>query len=407
MERYNKLLNTVVLFENAFPVGYASANRLLSIAKGINELGHRMKVYCIRPSDYKPQIINKDVQGVSDGVEYVYPANTTIWPDGIIKRYRIYLKGIILTWKALIKENNNNRIHVVFSYSYNVYSNLIFWVFCKIYKIKFIYLIDEYPDSVLYPKKFGPIFKWCELNYFLKVFDIIFAMTTPLKEFYTKLKGKNAKIEIIPMTVQPQRFENYSGESPSEKPYFAYSGYIGDNKDGLDILIKAFSIFAKKYDNILLYMIGYSRIKAHHDSLMELAKVNDIADRIVFTGSVHRDEIPRYLCNAIGLVLARPDNIRAKGGFPTKVGEYLATGKPIVVTKVGEIPSYLKDNVNAFLAEPGSVESFASKMIELIEYPIKANQIGLRGKKLTENVFNYKVQAQNIIDFILCSYNYY
>ena len=48
------------------------------------------------------------------------------------------------------------------------------------------------------------------------------------------------------------------------------------------------------------------------------------------------------------LVLARPDNIQAKGGFPTKLGEYLATGNPVVVTKVGEIPNYLIDGVNAF-----------------------------------------------------------
>ena len=50
--------------------------------------------------------------------------------------------------------------------------------------------------------------------------------------------------------------------------------------------------------------------------------------------------------------MARPDSRQARGGFPTKLGEYLATGKPVCVTKVGEITVYLEDNVSAFLAEP-------------------------------------------------------
>ena len=64
--------------------------------------------------------------------------------------------------------------------------------------------------------------------------------------------------------------------------------------------------------------------------------------------------MPKYLCNAKLLALARPDSIQAQGGFPTKLGEYLATGRPVVVTKVGEIPDYLEDGVNAFLSDINS-----------------------------------------------------
>jgi glycosyltransferase involved in cell wall biosynthesis len=396
----NKILNIAALFENAFPVGYAEANRLLSISQGIAELGHRIKVYCIRPADRPPNVLNKEEVGIIDGVEYIYPAKTTIWPDKKVKRIFIYLKGMILTLKTLRQDYKKKKIDVIISYSYSVIINNVFGIFSRMYKIKFSYFVDEYPYSILYPNKYGTLYKWYELNHFYKIFDNFLVMTTPLKDFYSERAKPGANIVVVPMTVQPKRFENVSDKSPFQQPYFAYAGYLGDDKDGVDILLKAFSIVSKEYENVLLVLIGYSNNQEHHDKLNDITKESNIEDKVIFTGRIHRDEIPHYFNNAIGLVLARPDNIQAKGGFPTKLGEYLATGKPVVVTKVGEIPFYLKDQRNAFLAEPNNIESFAQKMIELLKDQENAIQIGKQGKKLTKEVFNYKVQAGRILEFL-------
>ena len=112
MERYKKI-NIAALFENAFPVGYAETNRLFSLTKGLKKLDQNIRVYCIRPADRFPEIINKESEGMVDGVEYIYPTNTTIWPETRFKRVSIYLKGILLTWKILVKENKKNKIDVV------------------------------------------------------------------------------------------------------------------------------------------------------------------------------------------------------------------------------------------------------------------------------------------------------
>lgn len=100
------------------------------------------------------------------------------------------------------------------------------------------------------------------------------------------------------------------------------------------------------------------------------------------------------------VLLARPSNIQVQGGFPTKLGEYLATGNPVVVTKVGEIPDYLIDGENAFLSDPDSPDSFSKKLMECLNDADRSMKIGLEGQKLALKVFNYKVQGQNIIEFI-------
>ena len=97
------------------------------------------------------------------------------------------------------------------------------------------------------------------------------------------------------------------------------------------------------------------------------------------------------------LVLPRPDSLQAQHGFPTKLGEYLATGNPTLVTSVGEIPDYLTDNLDCYIAAPGNVESLKNKLLEIIEDYPKAKKVGLRGRKIAEIHFNNMNQTKKII----------
>ena len=71
-----------------------------------------------------------------------------------------------------------------------------------------------------------------------------------------------------------------------------------------------------------------------------------------------------------------------------------------MVTSVGEIPNYLQDKKNAFLAIPGSVESLTEKIYEVLENLDLAKKIGLNGRKVAEINFNKIQQTKKIIQFI-------
>ena len=100
------------------------------------------------------------------------------------------------------------------------------------------------------------------------------------------------------------------------------------------------------------------------------------------------------------LVLARPTNIVADAGFPSKLTEYLSTGKPVLVTRVGDIPLYLKDRENAFLSDPDSAEAFAIELRYILNNYEFALEVGGNGKRLTETIFNYNYQAKRMLEFI-------
>lgn len=172
------------------------------------------------------------------------------------------------------------------------------------------------------------------------------------------------------------------------------------NKDGIDYLIKAFHKIQEKHKNTKLYLIGDISDKKQFLSLKSTIENMGLTEKIIFTGKLRRNDMPKYLKNAAALVLSRPTSLLAEGGFPTKLGEYLATGNPVVITKVGDIPRYLKDRENAFLAEPDSVDSFANKLDEVLSDMDFAKIVGEKGKELAYGVFHYKTQAKRIAGFI-------
>jgi len=124
-----------------------------------------------------------------------------------------------------------------------------------------------------------------------------------------------------------------------------------------------------------------------------------ITKYVHFEGLVAREVITEKVLNARLLVLPRPDSLQAQNGFPTKLGEYLASENPTLVTSVGEIPDYLTDGKNSFIATPGDIVSLEEKLLEIVENYNVAIEVGKNGRKAAETYFNNINQTKNILNF--------
>lgn len=245
---------------------------------------------------------------------------------------------------------------------------------------------EPWPFGIDYEKKIA----------LCKLLNGLFVISTPLKEAFIS-EGVNAnKIHIVNMTVDPNRFDHV--KPTTEDRYIAYCGTASNNKDGVDELIKAFALVAKKVNDIKLYIIGNTPSQNDRTGNLALVEELNIKDRVVFTGIMSADDMPQILTNAQVLALDRPDSLQAQCGFPTKLGEYLLTRKPVVVTKVGDIPKFLKDGVSALLAEQRNSKDFAEKILWALENPIEASIIGQKGYEVALEYFNNETETKKIID---------
>jgi glycosyltransferase involved in cell wall biosynthesis len=378
----------IVLYPNSFPLGGAATNRVIHICKALNQEGNNLKLYITRPTEKKNNI-QATRKGIFEGIEFCYVNKNIVWPEKLIKKAISQFIGIMNTSIILIKEDYD----IVLSCAdYNFLHNFIYFLFIKSRQKKIVYAIDEFPWSVIY--KTNSFLDKLYLKFFYKLFDALLVITVTLMEYYSSKIRKGAIMLHLPMTVELERFE-FKPKPPSED-YIAYCG--GDQsgmKDGIDILIRAFNIVEKEHPSLKLYIIG--RV---HDSIYKIVSDLQLEERVKFFGFVDRYKVPDLLINAKALCLARPNNIQAEGGFPTKLGEYLVTGKPVIVTNVGEAMKYLKNNVNAYIAEAGDIHDYASKISFVLDNYEESLRVGRQGRILAEEIFDYRKQGQKINNFL-------
>lgn len=381
-----------------FPLGGAPQNRLLGICRGLIQEGVKVEVHQYAPSkldfplNLLPKQNYKSVPIFNHAWRWSPAKNKMQQSIGLII-------GYFLTIVALIKSHRRCKIDYIFI---NVEKNLYvlpFFMLSRLFGAKLGRDLNEYPRFVLKPDAYGRIQVKYKMFSNYKWFDVLFIMTGFLKDYYLKLAKKNVKILLLPMTVDMERFQKQA-ESFTKSNYITYCGDLSQSKDGVITLIESFGLLKDKYPDLKLKLIGANKDKGYMEILNQKIDQSGVSEQVVFTGFVNPENIPDELYKSRLLVLSRPANIQAQGGFPTKLGEYLATGIPVAVTRVGELPLYLKDEVNAFIAEPDNVVSFADAMKRSLKNVALSKSVGYNGRETALKHFSHIEQGKLMAKFL-------
>ena len=381
-------MSRVILLNRRYCPGEAWTNRILAYAKGFAEAGEEVVLYYIITDKKrtKPEIH-------IDGVKVV-----NIWEkDGLIARKIRSVSFIknLLRFPKMVKKGDVFFVYGGYEYQLRMALKVKAKakVFCE---------ITEHPQI------FGSSKSARRQNdrklRMLKQLDGLFVISNSLKQYYVKRGIPEDTVHVINMFVDTSRFRGL--EKTTKEKYIGYCGAVSYEKDGVDALIKAFAIFHKSHPDYQLKIIGKGVSEDVIPRLKNLTESLGVNEAVVFTGPVQPAQMPQLLYDASILALARPDSLQAQNGFPTKLGEYLATGNPVVVTSVGEIPDFLKSGENAFLAKPGDSGDFARQLNWVADNYEESKRIGLRGKVLSESEFNYCVQSQKALSYIAKKYKY-
>ena len=155
----------------------------------------------------------------------------------------------------------------------------------------------------------------------------------------------------------------------------------------------------KNYPNLNLVLGGFCT-KSEKYQIDQLISELKITSRVIVLDSLKREEIIRFIVHSHILVMARSKDLESKASFPSKLTEYLATGRPVITVNVGEISDYLVDGENSFIVEAGNSEELANKIEYVMSNYNYALEVAEKGKQLTGTVFNYNFQANRIVDFL-------
>jgi glycosyltransferase involved in cell wall biosynthesis len=401
-----KELKNMILISNNFPYGGASANLLRYFALSLSKERNNIEVIIPTGSNYGNKIdVNKSRKGVIEFIKYKHLGFIN-HPKNYFGKLLDNILGLILPFFYLSYKSIIQKLDTIIVYNPTFFEMGSYIIMKKLLRKKILVILPEFYEK---PNTKGfsiDLFKWYNfyfgIKYLVRYSDKFIVLSNYLKQYIISRLKAPKEILIMPNLTDPKRFE-----INNVKPFMHNKitiGYIGTpvKKDGVLDLIKSFSILNSKFKNTHLLIVG--DITNGNSILPELKKyalkvgVNE--DCITFTGLLSHILIPQLLLSCQIFALTRPNGVFAEAGFPTKLGEYLSCKKPVLVTAVGDIRHYLKNEEHVILVEPENIESIVFGFETIIKNNKLSENLCINGYKWMDENLNYINQAKKLSEFI-------
>lgn len=384
------------ILKNSFPIGNASTARVISYCTGFVNNGAKCEVIIpIAPEPYG-NVKNKTTQGVFKGIPFRYISGTPQRSKSLILRQlkdRIdYIKTLLFLLFSLKKGD----CVIVYEGGCIWFSWLTF--VAKIKKAKIVMELNELPYGTGKETSRKIKLRNRMLTTIFPKFDGFIAISESLSDL-SKKYCPNGKVIKVPIIVDAN-ITNGASKTYPQRPYIFHSGTLYEQKDGILGMIKAFAIANQKLGNPMDYVMTGSLDKSpEKEQIIELLNKYGIWEYVKFVGFLSETELRNYQNNCLLAIINKADNQQNKYCFSTKLGEYLAFAKPIIITNVGEAMYYLNEN-NAYIVEPNCIEQMVEKIIQIYNEPQPAKLKGEKGLELIESTFSNTLQTQRIISFL-------
>lgn len=163
--------------------------------------------------------------------------------------------------------------------------------------------------------------------------------------------------------------------------HLLYTGRL-DRGKGLMEMVEALAALVLRGRDCILDLVGWPETgDPILEEIQRRAAELGVADRVVYHGfkSVGPELFQCYRAADIYVIAST-----ASEGFPRTIWEAMANSLPVVATRVGSIPYFLIDRVNASLVEPKDALALADATQDLLDNAELRKEYIKNARKLTE-----------------------
>ncbi len=274
------------------------------------------------------------------------------------------------------------------------------WIFRSIYISEWGDLLGKggYYDSkpTWFKALFGWYYLWADF-YFRYSANVIIVLSSYMKEYAIQRGIKEQKIcimpggslvDVIPKTdIDKSRLNINNG--------IITLGYIGiNNREFKDLLPIINVLCSRKYkDRFKLVLFG-EKVNIHNNSN---CNINNIIMEAGWVDYYH----DYSKLQAIDIfLLIKTDQKISNAGWPNKLGDYLAIGRPVMVTPYGDVSRFIEEYPGGFIPIFLNKESIEGEMDRLLNNFYDLKVMGDLNRAIAENVISWDSRVQNLIHFI-------
>ncbi len=371
----------------SFPAGYAATDYVRKLAMGLKSHGAEVFVMPLHFTEQPPSTINTLWRGCHDGIRYAYAPGSCRFPRSQTG-WRVLSKLARLhAWLRLAGLMLGSRPRVVLFYgrSFSWFAFLLRWTGRM--RIPLVPIVVEWTPAI--PDRRAEVVDEENKFYALAARHAskIVVISDALKSEFSRLcVDRPVDILKMPVLCLPEECPSpVDFPATSDCKYFVYCADLNAYlEDALNVVV-AFNLLADTKYKLLLIGRVSKKNRAHlQEKISEnkIGLVEFVSERLTDT------DLRTQYRNATALLLPGADSLRNRMRFPSKLAEYLVSGRPVIASSMGEVPLYLQDGISALLITPASATAMAQAMETCLSSPIDSARIGLCGREVALRSFD-------------------
>lgn len=402
-------MNIVFVGHFRFPTGTASASRIRHLARGLVELGHQVWVITMAPGHVDPCDDRTDGWADWNGVRFrnannefgLRPPPARIWRiAGMTSEMRADANRAAAQIDALRRSRG---VDVVIGYSNYAAGMNRLVRYCRESRLPHVRDVVEWlgPESFI-GGRLNPLF-WDSQRGFYRVLpqaDGIIAISSTLQRWF---QSKGLPTVRIPAVIDPADAPQSApaAHASADRPFSLM--YLGKmvQRDGPMLMMHAVRAAVSAGHDVVFNVVGGTERIPEARRAQAYASADPLLrSRVKFWGRVSDEDVRRHLMESDALVFTRLSGRPGDAAFPTRLPEYLLTGKPVITSAVSDIGEYLADGVDALVIAPDDSTALAEAIGKLVTRPDRGRSIGAAGQAKCAQCFHYATRAREIAEFL-------
>lgn len=204
------------------------------------------------------------------------------------------------------------------------------------------------------------------------------------------------KLEVIPNGVNVEEFPASEEDAESARAKYGLSGVVVmfagtvTPRKGVEYLIRAAELLRDMRELMFLIAGRLDLDREYAERVVKYARERGVNAK--FAGFVPYEDLKALYAACDIFVLPSLEE-----GSPIALLEAMASGKPLIGSRVGGIKMQIRDGWNGFLVEPGDVVQLAERIRYLAENEGERKRMGANSRKLAEEEFDWRKIAEKYL----------
>lgn len=383
-------MKVYIVTDTPFPNGMAPANRIKCYAQALQSQGVAVEILIYhRTERYGVTPVNTEGEGQYQGVPFRYVGHTPLRSSNVLLRQYhdlrdkldclSYLSRTLMAGDVILSYMGHDvdfALRVV-----RLAHRRQAWFFHDLCELPYGTTQETAKTLRLRRRTVERLSPQCDGH---------ICISQALMDYIQPYSSSKAHNFLVPILVDYSQYELPDRAAEAPYPYIFHAGGLTEQKDGVLGMIEAFGRAQRSLPTDVRFVLTGSLEKAKAAAqIRAVIQQYGIEDRVVFTGYLSDDELRSRLSGASLVIINKYVTQQNQYCFSTKLGEYLAAGKPVIITRVGEAMNWLRDGETAYVVEPGDCQLLADAIVEAFADDAKRARIAAAGRELCRQRFDY------------------